>query len=254
MSIESFLSIIGKEFPDDRLTYQKGVPTFHPESAHEAAHLFALANKNNQRLFITGFGNNISPVGEKFANIVAIHTDRLNKLVKIVPADYYIEVGAGYPLKELNLHLKEFGLFLPLADLPYVGSIGGALAAGLAAKRLGHPLPMGRYFLMGEIAVPEGKVIKPGSACFKSVSGLDIVKIFSPSWGMLGLIVTATLRVLPLTARDEYVDMCMLPIEYEKFARTYTHPGDNQSAVYSLKIKEKFDPNDILPLVDITRE
>jgi hypothetical protein len=112
-------------------------------------------------------------------------------------------------------------------------------------------LPIGRYFIKAEIAVPEGKVIKPGSACFKSVSGLDIVKIFSPSWGTLGMIATATFRVLPITVREEYEDMKMLPIEFEKFARTYTQPGDNQSAVYSLKIKNKFDAGNIFPLIDI---
>jgi len=221
MTLNEFIDVIGGEFPDDRLTYQKAVPTFHPESADEAARLFALANKYSQSLYVTGFG--------------------LNQLIKVVPGDFYAEVGAGYPLRELNLHLKEFGLFLPHADLPYVGSVGGALAAGLSAMRHEHPLPIGRYFIMAEIAVPEGKVINPGSACFKSVSGLDIVKIFSPSWGLLGMIATATFRVLPLTVRDEYEDMAMLPIEYGKFARTYTQPGENQSAVYSLKIKSKFD-------------
>lgn len=254
MGIDNFLDIIAREYPDDRLTFQKGVPTFHPESAQEAAFLLALANENNQKLYITGFGNNITPAGDEFKDILAVHTDRLNKLINVVPADYYVEVGAGYPLRELNLHLKEFGLFLPHGDLPYVGSVGGALAAGLSARHLDHTLPISRYLIMAEIAVPEGKVIKPGSACFKSVSGLDIVKIFSPSWGILGLIVTATLRVLPLTAREEYTDICQLPVEYEKFAEMYTHPGDNQSAVYSIKIKEKFDPNHILPLINLVRQ
>lgn len=251
MTLNEFIDVIGGEFPDDRLTYQKAVPTFHPESADEAARLFALANKYSQSLYVTGFGNNIVPVGEKFKNVIAVHTDRLNQLIKVVPGDFYAEVGAGYPLRELNLHLKKFGLFLPHADLPYVGSVGGALAAGLSAMRHEHPLPIGRYFIMAEIAVPEGKVINPGSACFKSVSGLDIVKIFSPSWGLLGMIATATFRVLPLTVRDEYEDMAMLPIEYGKFARTYTQPGENQSAIYSLKIKSKFDANNILPLIEI---
>jgi len=251
MELNEFIELIGSEFPEDRLTYQKAVPTFHPETVHEAARLIELANKHERKLYITGFGNNIIPVGEKFKNLVAIHTDRLNKLIKVVPGDYYVEVGAGYPLRELNLHLEEFGLFLPHADLPYVGSVGGAVAAGLSAMRREQRLPIGRYLIMAEIATPDGKVINPGSACFKSVSGLDIVKIFSPSWGLLGMIATATFRVVPVTARDEYLDMHMLPIEYSKFARTYTHPGDNQSAQYSIKVKEKFDRRGVLPLIEL---
>ena len=249
MHIDKFIAAVLGEFPDDRLTYQKGVATFHPESAEESARLFALAGKHGQKLFVTGFGNNIVPVGPEFNEIVAVKSDRLNQLIKIVPEDFYVEVGAGYPLKELNQHLREYGLFLPHGDMPYVGSIGGALAVGLSAYKDKHPLPIGRYFLMAQIAVPAGEVIQPGSACFKSVSGFDVVKIFSPSWGMLGMIVTAVLRVLPLTVSEEYKDMVLLPIEYEKFAGLYRHPGENQSALYSLKIKNKFDPGNIFPLL-----
>ena len=249
MHIRRFIEAIHAEFPDDRLTYQRGVATFHPESADEAASLFALAGKHGQKLFVTGFGNNIVPAGERFDEIVAVKSDRLNQLIRIVPQDFYVEVGAGYPLRELNLHLKKLGLFLPHANTPYVGSVGGALAVGLTALKDRQPLPIGRFFVMAQVAVPEGKVIKPGSACFKSVSGFDIVKIFSPSWGLLGMIASAVFRVLPLTAREEYREILLQPVDYETFSSLYQSPGRSNSAVYSLKIKHKFDPNDILPLV-----
>ena len=164
MSIREFIDIIGQEFPDDRLTWQKSVPTFHPETAHEAGRLFELANEHDQKLYVAGFGNNISPVGGEFEKMISVHTDRLNQFITVVPADYYVEIGAGYPLREVNLHLKEFGLFLPQADLPYVGSVGGALAVGLTGMRHDHPLQIGRYLIMAVIAFPDSKVIKPGSA------------------------------------------------------------------------------------------
>jgi FAD/FMN-containing dehydrogenase len=249
MKINSFIKAVEAEFPSDRLTYQKSIPTFHPESSAEAARLFRLANKERQALFITGFGNNIVPAGEKFRDILAIRTDRLNDIIQVVPEDFYIVVGSGYPLKEINLRLKEYGLFLPHAGLPYVGSVGGALAAGLTARWDMHPLPLGRYFIKAEIVTPVGEIIKPGSACFKSVAGLDIVKIFSPSWGLLGLIVEAVFRVLPFSVFDEYAGIKMDSINYKKFADLYLNPGDNISAQYSIKIKRKFDPNNILPLI-----
>lgn len=244
-----FLAVLKNEFPEDRLTWQRGIPTFHPESVQEAAKVFRLANSGKQKLFVTGFGNNIDPIGERFDNLLALKSDRLNSIVQIVPGDYYVVVGSGYPLKQLNKALAEHNLFCPMSDLPYVGSVGGALAIGLCADYKGHALPISRYFIMGEIADPAGNILKPGSRCFKSVSGLDIVMIFSPSWGLLGMIVTATLRVLPTTERPEYEKIFMHSIEYDKFAELFRNPGDNVSAQYSLKIKQKFDPNTILPLV-----
>jgi len=249
--MKQFLDILAGEFPDDRLTCQKTVITFHPESSGETERLFVLANKHKQKLFIAGFGNNIIPVGREFEKTIVVKSDRLNKLIEVVPQDYYMVVGAGYPLSEINQRLKDFNLFLPHSDLPYVGSVGGALATGLSAMHDNHLLPLSRYFLKAKIVIPEGRVIKPGSACFKSVSGFDIVKIFSPSWGLLGMIMTAIFRVIPLTAKSEYDNITMLPIDYAKFAGIYKNPGDNQSAIYSIKIKDKFDPNGILPLINI---
>lgn len=244
-----FLDKIVAELTEDRLTWQRGIPTLHPENLAEASTIFKFANEHKQRLFVTGFGNNIDPIGEKFAGFVAVKSDRLNSIVQIAPGDYFVTVGAGYPIRHLNRALAKYDLFFPMADLPYVGSIGGALAVGLSADYKGHHLPISRYFIMGEIADPRGEALKPGSRCFKSVAGFDIIKIFSPSWGQLGMIVTATLRVLPLTEHPEYEKIYQHSIDYDKFVKIYKDPGDNVSAQYSLKVKAKFDPNGVLPLV-----
>ena len=82
--LDQFIRIIESEFPNDRLTSQKMIPTFHPESAEEAARLFELANEHGARLFITGYGNSIDPSGERFSDILSVRTDRLNKLIKIL--------------------------------------------------------------------------------------------------------------------------------------------------------------------------
>jgi FAD/FMN-containing dehydrogenase len=251
MDIREFLKIAAGELPDDRLTYQRAIATFHPESAEEVAKLFLLARRYGRRLFITGFGNHIDPAGEDFEGIVVIKSDRLNGLIRIEPADFYIIAGAGYPLKELNHDLHDHGLFLPHADLPYVGSVGGAIATGLSALHDKHFLPISRYFLMSQIVVPQGDIINPGSACFKSVSGFDIVRMFSPSWGLLGMIITATLRVLPLSIKGDFADLVIQEQDFRSFSDRYKNPGDNQSAIYSIKIKNKFDPDNILPLIEV---
>jgi len=249
--LKKFIDIIANEFHEDRLTYQKSVPTFHPESAEEAGRLFALANKSKQKIYINGYGNNISPVGDPFENCLVVKSDRLNGLIEIIPGDYYVVVGSGYPLRELNQALKEYELFLPHADLPYVGSIGGAVAIGLRADYQGHDLPISKYFIGAKIVDPQGKIISPGSVCFKSVSGLDIVRIYSPSWGMLGMIVSVTFRVMPISGREDYGNITMKSIDFEKFKSLYRNPEDNVSALYSLKIKSKFDPNGILPFLPL---
>ncbi len=246
--ITKFLDIIRNEFPEDRLTYQKSIPTFHPETADEAGLLFQRANDFGQKIYITGFGNIIEPDGKEFEDTLVVKSDRLNQLIETKPGDYYVVVGAGYPLNELNSALVKDSFFLPHANLPYVGSVGGALAVGLSADYSGVNLPLSKYFIAAEIVDPTGKIINAGSVCFKSVSGLDIVRIYSPSWGILGMIISATFRVMPISELPEYENIKMHSIEHDKFVATYNNPGENNSALYSIKIKEKFDPNGILPI------
>lgn len=247
--LADFIKSIESDFPADRFTWQKSVPTFHPESSHEAARLFQLANTHRVQLFITGFGNNIDPVGEPFVNMVSVRTDRLNQLHAVEPEDFYVRVGGGYPLREINRHLADHDLYFPPSGLPYVGSAGGAVATNLTATVAGHRFPIKKYLIKAEVVTPRGEIISPGSVCFKSVSGYDIVKIFAPSWGLLGLLVSLTFRVLPSSAVGEYRDMTMLGIERDVFLAGLDASNDDVDAVYSRKVKAKFDPNTILPMV-----
>ena len=247
--LDEFIESIKAEFPDDRLTYQKSVATFHPETSEEAAGIFRLANRHRQRLYITGFGNNIDPLGEPFVHMVSIRNDRLNQLLEVSPDDFYVRAGSGYPLRELSEHLSRHSLWLPHASLPYVGSVGGAVAAGLSADFHGHDFPLKKYFIQAEVVTPEGEIIKPGSPCFKSVSGYDIVKIFSGSWGLLGFIVHATFRVMPISAAGEYASMTQKANDRKNFLAGLDETSSAPDAVYSRKIKAEFDPNDILPII-----
>lgn len=248
-NMKEFVKTIQSEFPDDRLTFQKGIPTFHPENAAEAASLMKLARKISQPLFISGFCNNIEPAGEKYTGSVVIKTDRLNFLAEISEKDLFVTVGAGYPLPEINRNLVSRKLMLPHSNLPYAGSVGGAVGVGLAAELHGQPLPISRYLLRAEIVTADGEIINPGSVCFKSVSGYDIVKLFAGSWGLLGLIVTATFRVMPTTANDDYAPACQKEIDRDNFLSGLSQSSNEADVIYSQKIKARFDPDNILPIV-----
>ena len=248
--LAAFIDIIHGEFPDDRLTYQKAIPTFHPESADEAARLFRLANKHARKIFITGFGNHIDPQGERFGHVISIRTDRLNDVLELAAEDFYIAVGSGFPLREINEYVRKrnLPLSLPHSYLPYVGSVGGAVATGLSADLNGHDFPVKKYLLKAEVVTPEGEIIAPGSNCFKSVSGYDIVKIFANSWGLLGLIVSANFRLVPDDLAPDFSGMKMKPIDRKSFLAALNNT-EAAEAEYSRKIRSKFDPHEILPIV-----
>ncbi len=246
---KEFVNSVKAEFPEDRLTFQKAIATFHPESAQEASRFLKLANQQRQKVYITGFGNNIDPLGEPYESMVVIRTDRLNNLLELSPENFFVKVGSGFPLREINQHLKEENLWLPHSALPYVGSVGGAIAVNLSADLHDHDVPIKKYFIQAEIVTPEGEIITPGSVCFKSVSAYDIVKIYAPSWGLLGLVVSAAFRVMPISGADEFATMKMHAIERQHFLAGLDQSNEDADAVYSRKIKAKFDPAGVLPIV-----
>ena len=106
-----------------------------------------------------------------------------------------------------------------------------------------------KYLIQAEVVTPEGEIVKPGSVCFKSVSGYDVVKLYAGSWGLLGLIVTATFRIMPESGKADFASMRMKAVDRNSFLAGLDEKNDSTDAVYTRKIKARLDPNSILPIV-----
>jgi glycolate oxidase FAD binding subunit len=77
------------------------------------------------------------------------------------------------------------------------GTMGGLIATGVAGPlrfRYGSP----RDLLIGITVIrPDGKITKSGGKVVKNVAGYDLGKLFTGSYGTLGLITQATFRLHP---------------------------------------------------------
>ena len=235
----------------DRLTYQKTIPTFHPETPEEAAELFRRADKCGQKLFISGFGNNIDPAGRLFANRLVLKSDRLNGVHKISAGDFFVTIGAGYPLKELNKALATQQLWFPFGETNYAGSCGGALAAGLSAWDGHHPVPLSRSLLTVTAVLPDGSIVRPGAVTFKSVSGYDISRLFYNSWGALGMLTQLSFRVLPLAKKSSAPRLVLQAPQPQRFLQSLS--GEDPLARVCRAIKGEYDPHNILDINEVLR-
>lgn len=244
--IDQLENEIGTDYPYG-LTWQKTIPTFHPESAEETADIFARATSHKQKLYISGFGNNIDPVGERFSSLLVIKADRLNQILEIGAQDHYVTVGAGYPVKEVNKELEAHELWFPFGDTNYPGSFGGAVAAGMMLERNAEKTPLSRYLLKVRAVLPDSSIVTPGALTFKSVSGYDISRLFYNSWGTIGMLVTMSFRVVPLSQKESFGHLVLLPVDRERFLRDLR--GDSAESEIFRKIKAEYDPDNLLPLV-----
>ncbi|MEN9216354.1 MAG: FAD-binding oxidoreductase [Gloeomargarita sp. HHBFW_bins_162] len=130
---------------------------------------------------------------------VIISTAALNRIVSHEPADLVVTVDCGVKWTDLQALLAEKGQFWPVRPLyPEQATIGGIIATadgGAERQRYGGV----RDLLLGVSWVrPDGAVAKAGGRVVKNVAGYDLMKLMTGSWGTLGCLTQATLRLYPL--------------------------------------------------------
>jgi glycolate oxidase FAD binding subunit len=170
-----------------------------PANAEETAAVLSAAASCEAAVIPWGGGTAMATGGIPRRYDVALDVTRLNRVVEHVAEDLTVVVQAGARLQELQEHLAHRGQYLPLdPPLPERATIGGILASNAGGPwRHAHGWP--RDWLLGmRVALPDGNVIKSGGRVVKNVAGYDMGKLFTGSFGTLGVIVEAAFKVMPL--------------------------------------------------------
>ena len=118
-------------------------------------------------------------------------------IVSHVPDELVITVLAGTPVVEIAAVLEHSRQRL---RLPCIGTIGGAVAT----RRNGlHPMTnasLPNTVLMTRSVSGRGEIFVTGGPTVKNVSGFDLTKVLTGSWGIFALLAEITLRVEPIPA------------------------------------------------------
>lgn len=119
------------------------------------------------------------------------------------PGDFTITVAAGTPLVEVQQALRHQGQWLSV-DAPWgdgdgatAGSVGGLVARGLAGGYRQRYLGVRDQLIGLALMRADGVTARAGGKVVKNVAGYDLMRLFTGSWGSLGLITELTLRTLP---------------------------------------------------------
>jgi glycolate oxidase FAD binding subunit len=135
---------------------------------------------------------------------LVVDTTRLTGVVEHAAGDLIVVVRAGTPLAELQDKLAPAGQQLALDD-PLGATVGGTVAANTSGPRR---MLYGtvRDLLIGITVVrADGVVAKAGGKVVKNVAGYDLGKLFTGSYGTLGLITECAFRLHPLPAATAVV-------------------------------------------------
>ena len=120
-------------------------------------------------------------------------------VVDYVPGDLTITVRSGTTLREIEEVTRANHQWFPLDPLgSRDGSIGATIATGSFGP-LAHSFGRVRDLVLGlEFVTGDGKIVRGGGKVVKNVAGFDLVRLMTGSWGTLGIITEATLRLYAL--------------------------------------------------------
>jgi len=193
----SLAQIVG----DANISSHNGTITVSPASAEEISEILRLASTE---------GWTVVPAGgmmcfKSTANLI-VNTRRLNQIIEHEPADLIAIAQAGVTLTDFNSKLAENGQWLPL-DPPDDGraTLGGVVATGIGGpQEFGYGRPRGSVIGM-KVVLADGSMIKAGGRVVKNVAGYDLCKLFTGSFGTLGIITELNFKLRPRPAREATV-------------------------------------------------
>lgn len=150
-----------------------------------------------------GAGTGLAGGANGTEGTVVLSVARMDRIVGVSTEDEFAIVEPGVLNGDLNAAVAEFGLrFAPDPASAAIASIGGNIATnagGLRCVKYG----VTREAVLGlDVVLADGRLISTGHRTVKGVTGLDLTALLVGSEGTLGVIVGATVRLVPIPAGE----------------------------------------------------
>ena len=170
-----------------------------PTSTEQVASIIKAANESRKTLIPWGGGSKqqIGPCLEAVDTVVCLKN--MNRVVELEAGNFTVQVQAGMVNGELQKQLAKTNLSFPLEPFYAESStIGGEIATNASGPgRIMYGAT--RDLILGvTVVTPTGDIIHTGGKTMKNVAGFDLCRMYIGSWGTLGVITEAVLRLFPL--------------------------------------------------------
>tara|TARA_B100000963_G_scaffold328727_1_gene317547 strand:- start:821 stop:2023 length:1203 start_codon:yes stop_codon:yes gene_type:complete len=171
--------------------------------------IFESYNKKNPLEIV---GHNSKKIGRIIQSSQTLSLGSMSGILEYFPEELYIKVLPGTPMSEIESALKEKNQFLGFEpnDLGYIyssksnpGSIGGVVACNLSGPGRFKNGALRDHVLGFKAVNGSGAKIKSGGTVVKNVTGYDLSKVISGSYGTLCAITEINLKVSPIPEHEE---------------------------------------------------
>jgi glycolate oxidase FAD binding subunit len=176
-----------------------------PRDADAVAAVMAAADDKNLRVVARGAGSKLS-WGNPPTNVdLVVDMSGLDAVLEHAAGDLIVRVQPGVRLAKLQDALASARQRLAIDDVVPGSTIGGIIATGLSGpSRLLHGAV--RDLLIGVSVVrADGVAARSGGRVVKNVAGYDLCKLYTGSYGTLGIITEAIFRLHPTPEATAYI-------------------------------------------------
>ena len=185
--------------------FQDSNNTYFPKTEEEVSSLIKEFYKKNLPTEITGT-NTKSFIGNKTQASNKISLSKLSGIIDYFPEELYIKVKAGTPIEEVENALEKNNQELAFEPIDFgfikngksnKGTVAGYLSCNYAGSRRFKVGSVRDHVLGFQGVNGKGDIIKSGGTVVKNVTGYDLSKLITGSFGTLSVLTEITFKVLP---------------------------------------------------------
>jgi glycolate oxidase FAD binding subunit len=179
--------------------------TFKPSSREEISRIIKECYKKNIPVEISGLKSKKS-IGRNFQSEKTLDLSNYSGIIEYKPEELYIKVKCGTPIKDIIIELDKNNQQLAFEPVDFgplflgkknEGSIGGVVSCNFSGSRRFKAGSVRDHVLGFQGVNGKGEIIKSGGTVVKNVTGYDLCKLLSGSFGTLSVLTEISVKVLP---------------------------------------------------------
>jgi glycolate oxidase len=182
-------------------------------STEDVQEVMRFATEHRVPVVPQGARSGISGGANAVPGAILLNVSKMKDIVAVNEAERLVTVQPGIINQDLKDHLAPYGLsYPPDPGSVALSSIGGNIATnagGLCCVKYGVTRD---YVRSLKVVLADGTLTTLGPATAKGVAGLDMRHLFIGSEGTLGIVVEATLRLIPALP-DPFTAIATFPDE-----------------------------------------
>lgn len=168
------------------------------ENIEQVQKIVMLANKHKVPVICRGAGTNVVGACIVEHGGIILNFSRMNKILDISRENMTARVQPGVIVGDLQKKADELGLFYPPdpSNLA-VSTIGGSIAQSSGGAKTFKYGSTKDYVIDLLVVTADGKILRTGASTIKNATGYNLNSLFVGSEGTLGIVVEATLKLIP---------------------------------------------------------